>query len=424
MIKKGETIIKVENVSKTFKVYYDKGYSLKEKLLFWKRNRHEVRSVLNNISFNIKKGESVGLIGRNGCGKSTMLKMLTRIYYPNKGKITVKGRVSSLIELGAGFHPDMSGRENIYINASIFGLSRKEIDKRVESIIDFSEIRDFIDNPVRTYSSGMYMRLAFAVAISVDADILLIDEILAVGDANFQAKCFNKLKELKKSGITIVLVTHSMQSILDFCDRCIWIEKGSVKGDGKTIPITNKYITYMSDEAILKSLDAADRASIKYETTRRELEEKRKKGLDSSQDHYGIGGTVFKDVYILNKNKEKTQKVHTDDLIDVVMEYENKEEAKELMFVIGFVTLDKKTVVYSTSTNLKKDFVAKHKTGKVKFHAESLPLQKGTYYLSVAIYSADRAIPLDIYKYYTKLDIISKDESSGYISIDHSWSTK
>lgn len=261
----GDTVITVDHVSKDFKVYFDKGYSLKEKLIFRRRNRHEVRNVLNDISFSVKKGESIGLIGRNGCGKSTMLKMLTRIYYPNKGKIKVDGRVSSLIELGAGFHPDMTGRENIYINASIFGLSRKEIDKRVESIIDFSEIRDFIDNPVRTYSSGMYMRLAFSVAISVDADILLIDEILAVGDANFQVKCFNKLKELKNQGITIVLVTHSMQSIVDFCDKCIWIEKGKITDNGLTKNVTEKYLKYMSSESILNSLNENERMAIKSE---------------------------------------------------------------------------------------------------------------------------------------------------------------
>lgn len=267
----GETVITVDHVYKDFKVYFDKGRSLKEKLLFRKRNRHEKREVLNDISFSVKKGESIGLIGRNGCGKSTMLKMLTRIYYPNKGKIKVDGRVSSLIELGAGFHPDMTGRENIYINASIFGLSRKEIDKRLESIIDFSEIRDFIDNPVRTYSSGMYMRLAFSVAISVDADILLIDEILAVGDANFQAKCFNKLQELKKQGITIVLVTHSMKSILDFCDRCIWIEKGKIMGDGPSLSISEKYISYMKEERNYQTLNEQDRATINAELNRRNI---------------------------------------------------------------------------------------------------------------------------------------------------------
>ena len=264
-----ETVITVDHVSKDFKIYFDKGCSLKEKLLFWRRNRHEIRNVLNDISFIVKKGESIGLIGRNGCGKSTMLKMLTRIYYPNKGKIMVDGKVSSLIELGAGFHPDMTGRENIYINASIFGLSRKEIDKRIESIINFSEIRDFIDNPVRTYSSGMYTRLAFSVAISVDADILLIDEILAVGDANFQTKCFNKLKELKEKGITIVLVSHNMKSVNEFCDKCIWIEKGKIMNEGPTSNVIETYLNYMLQENNYKTLNEQDRSSIRCEVDRR-----------------------------------------------------------------------------------------------------------------------------------------------------------
>lgn len=246
-MEKENPIISVEHVNKTFKVYFDKGYSLKEKLLFWRRNKHEKREVLNDISFAVNKGESLGLIGKNGCGKSTTLKMLTRIYYPNKGKIKINGRVSSLIELGAGFHPDMSGRENIYINASVFGLTRKEIDARLQNIIDFSELHDFIDNPIRTYSSGMYMRLAFSVAINVNADILLIDEILAVGDAKFQAKCFNKMKELKKKGITIVLVSHDMKSIVNFCDKCIWIDKGKIKEYGITKNVVKKYIDYMSN---------------------------------------------------------------------------------------------------------------------------------------------------------------------------------
>lgn len=269
--KNNEVVISVEHVSKSFKVYFDKGYTLKDKLLFWKRNRHEKRDVLNDVSFKIKKGESIGLIGRNGCGKSTMLKMLTRIYYPNAGKITVNGRVSSLIELGAGFHPDMTGRENIYINASIYGLSKKEIDKRLQTIIDFSELKDFIDNPVRTYSSGMYMRLAFAVAINVDADILLIDEILAVGDASFQNKCFNKLKELKNNGITIVIVSHSMQMISEFCDRCIWIERGEIMGNGLTLNISKKYLKYMLKDQTFMSLNEQDRASINAEAHRKGL---------------------------------------------------------------------------------------------------------------------------------------------------------
>ena len=208
-----ENAIEVRDVVKKFRVFYDKGHTLKELALFSKRRKYEERTVLDGISFEVRKGEAIGLIGHNGCGKSTTLKLLTRIMYPDSGTIEMKGRVSSLIELGAGFHPDMSGRQNIYINASIFGLTKKEIDARIDKIIEFSELEDFIDNPVRTYSSGMYARLAFAVAINVDADILLIDEILAVGDMGFQKKCFNKLKEIKREGTTIVIVSHTLDQI-------------------------------------------------------------------------------------------------------------------------------------------------------------------------------------------------------------------
>ena len=167
---------------------------------------------------------------------------MTKIIYPNQGKITTNGKLTSLLELGAGFHPDFSGRENIYFNASIFGLTKKEIDDRLEDIIEFSELRPFIDNPVRTYSSGMYMRLAFAVAINVDADILLIDEILSVGDQHFQEKCFAKMQELKKQGKTMVFVTHSMDSVRRLCDRAVWLCNGEIKMDGDTSKVVEEYI--------------------------------------------------------------------------------------------------------------------------------------------------------------------------------------
>lgn len=206
------------------------------------RNRKEVREVLKGINLNIKKGEAVALIGVNGSGKSTLLKLMTKIIYPNKGKIITNGKLTSLLELGAGFHADFSGRENIYFNASIFGLTKKEIDNRLEQIIEFSELRDYIDNPVRTYSSGMYMRLAFAVAINVDADILLVDEILSVGDQHFQEKCINKMKSLKKEGKTMVFVTHSLGSAKELCDRAVWLNQGVIKMDGDTNTVIEKYI--------------------------------------------------------------------------------------------------------------------------------------------------------------------------------------
>ena len=232
----------VNNVSKIFYVFMDKANSLKEKMLFWKRNKRETREVLKDINLTIKNGEAVALIGVNGSGKSTLLKLMTKIIYPTKGEIVTNGKLTSLLELGAGFHPDFSGRENIYFNASIFGLNKKQIDARLEEIIEFSELRDFIDNPVRTYSSGMFMRLAFAVAINVDADILLVDEILSVGDQHFQEKCLNKMKELKAQGKTMVFVTHSLGSARELCDRAVWLNKGRIQLDGDVNEVIDEYL--------------------------------------------------------------------------------------------------------------------------------------------------------------------------------------
>lgn len=240
--KQEECSIIVDHVYKTFEVYMDKANSIKEKMLFWKRNRKEKREVLKDINLQIHKGEAVALVGVNGSGKSTLLKLMTKIIYPTKGKITTNGKLTSLLELGAGFHPDFSGRENIYFNASIFGLTKKEIDERLEQIIEFSELKNYIDNPVRTYSSGMFMRLAFSVAINVDAEILLVDEILSVGDQHFQDKCLNKMKELKQEGKTMVFVTHSLGAARELCDRAVWINKGVVQMDGETNEVIDEYI--------------------------------------------------------------------------------------------------------------------------------------------------------------------------------------
>ncbi len=273
-----DNVIEVNQLYKKFKVYYDKGKQLKERALFRSRNRYEEREVLKGISFSVKEGEAIGLIGNNGCGKSTTLKLLTRIMYPSSGTIEMKGRVSSLIELGAGFHPDMSGRENIYTNAAIFGLTRSEIDARLNDIIDFSELGEYIDVPVRTYSSGMYMRLAFSVAINVNADILLIDEILAVGDAAYQAKCFNRLREIKAEGTTIVIVSHSLSQVEQICDRAIWIRDGVIAQEGQPREVIQSYMGWIMNQGkqFLPREETADTDS------RQEAEETEHSGDDSA----------------------------------------------------------------------------------------------------------------------------------------------
>lgn len=244
---KDGNIIEVTHVSKIYGAH--RSMSLKDRVVYHKsKNRPKGREVLHDVSFEVKKGEALGIIGRNGSGKSTILKMLTKIIRPNKGTIETKGRISCLIELGAGFHPDMSGRENIYINASIFGLDKKETDERMQAILDFSEIEEFIDERVRDYSSGMYMRLAFSIAINVNADILIVDEILSVGDIAFQKKCLDKIRQLKDSGVTIVLVTQTPEDCKKLCDRTIWLDNGDIRMIGDSDTVCDAYTEYMIGE--------------------------------------------------------------------------------------------------------------------------------------------------------------------------------
>ena len=244
-----ENAIEIRNMYKNFKVQTDKANTLKSLLVTKRHNKVERHEVLKDINLDIQKGETVCLIGNNGCGKSTLLKLMTKIIYPNKGTVQTCGKIASLLELGAGFHPDFTGRENIYFNSAVFGMDHSQIDQRIDDIIEFSELGEFIDEPIRTYSSGMYMRLAFSIAINVDADILLIDEILAVGDQHFQDKCYAKLRELRDDKTkTIVIVSHSLEVVKNLCSRAIWIYKGNIKLDGDPAYVIAEYLEQMAKD--------------------------------------------------------------------------------------------------------------------------------------------------------------------------------
>jgi ABC-2 type transport system ATP-binding protein/lipopolysaccharide transport system ATP-binding protein len=231
-----------ENVEKYFLYTHQK--TLKEMIqaIFKKRKTVEQVHALKNINFTIDKGETVGVIGRNGAGKSTLLKLIAGVSQPTTGKVQVNGRVVPLIELGAGFHPELTGRENIFLNGVILGLSENEIKEKINQIIEFSEIEKFIDTPVKFYSSGMYMRLAFSVSVFVNPDILLVDEILAVGDNQFQKKCLAKMEEFKKNGVTIVFVSHSLETIKQFCRRVIYLKTGKIVADGKSQQVIDYFL--------------------------------------------------------------------------------------------------------------------------------------------------------------------------------------
>ena len=405
-MKNKDNAIEVNNLTKHFKVYFDKGSELKERALFWKRNKYENRTVLDNISFSIKKGEAVGLIGKNGCGKSTTLKLLTKIIYPNSGSIEMCGRVSSLIELGAGFHPDMSGRENIYTNASIFGLTKKEIDARLQDIIDFSELAEFIDNPVRTYSSGMYMRLAFSVAINVDADILLIDEILAVGDANFQAKCFNKLREIKAAGTTIVIVSHSLGQIEQICDRSIWIKDGVIEMEGEPKDVHLHYLDYMNKER----MDQAEKDRIREETRAARARNKR----------YGDKRVQFTEVKMLNVNGEEQRTFKTGESITLDLSYSVKEKVTDGVFGFGIFRSDG-LWCYGTNTRIDRfDNFDIEEDGHYQVKLDEVMLIPGEYWVDVTIEWGE-GNPVDYYKEAIRFEVVSNVTDVGVLRVPHSW---
>jgi ABC-type polysaccharide/polyol phosphate transport system ATPase subunit len=224
--------VRVDHVSKSFRMYHERNQTLKAAIMRGRTSVHEDFWALQDVTFDVPEGSTFGLIGSNGSGKSTLLKCLAKIYYPNKGEITHFGKLAAMLEVGSGFHHELSGRENIFLNGSILGMSRKEIERKFDEIVAFSGVEQFIDQPVKNYSSGMYVRLGFSVAINVDPDILVVDEVLAVGDAEFQKKCFDKFADFKRAGKTVILVSHSMNSVRSMCDHAAWLNKGELKAVG------------------------------------------------------------------------------------------------------------------------------------------------------------------------------------------------
>lgn len=253
------TIIKIQNISKIYKVYDKPIDRLKESVIPIKKKYHREFVALNNISFDVKKGEIVGIVGKNGSGKSTLLKIITGVLSPTSGSVDIKGKISALLELGAGFNQELSGMENIYLNGTIMGFTKSEIEEKIPIILEFAEIGDFIHQPVKTYSSGMFARLAFAVAINVDPDILIVDEALSVGDMYFQEKSFTKMKNFREQGKTIFFVSHSLPSVRNFCNRAIWIHEGQIKMIDRADAVCNEYTDWINDQTeALKEVKEAE----------------------------------------------------------------------------------------------------------------------------------------------------------------------
>lgn len=405
-----ENAIEVKNVKKSFRIYKDKGTSLKEKILFRERNRYKVRTVLKNLSFEIKKGEAVGLIGHNGCGKSTTLKLLTKIIYPDVGTIEIAGRVSSLLELGAGFHPDMSGRENIYINASIFGLTRKDIDRRLNDIIEFSELGNYIDNPVRTYSSGMYMRLAFSVAINVNADVILIDEILSVGDLNFQNKCMKKLQQIKQDGATIVIVSHSLEQIESICDRSIWLNDGEIVEDDVPGYVHRKYLEFLGTYSF---------ADVSAEDNTQEEVPHMDEAAKERFERKGTGDIRIKKVSCLDQAGEEKRTFSTGEEMRVSVFYKVNIPA-EVDVYVGVLRTDY-MLCYSTRYHLETDnYIKAEEDGSFHVIFPGLELLPSRYLLDICLYDKN-GNPVDIYNEATDFFVCSQTKETGMFRMRHEW---
>ncbi|MDI3534978.1 MAG: hypothetical protein PWQ82_1343 [Thermosediminibacterales bacterium] len=407
-------VIEVKDVWKKYRIYHDKGSTLKEKLLFRNRNKYEERWVLKGINLNIQKGQTVGLIGENGSGKSTLLKLISRIIYPNRGEIKVRGKVSSLLELGAGFHPDMTGRENIYTNASIFGLTRKEIDNKLDDIIAFSELEDYIDNPVRIYSSGMYMRLAFSVAINVDADILLIDEILAVGDVSFQKKCFNKIKELKNRGTTIVIVSHNTGSLEKICNKIVWLNKGVIQLKGEPPKIIDNYLQYMKTKEENRIEERHKQTENKKQT------EKENNSIGTSTKRWGSQEVEIYNVKMLDLNGNEKHCFSCGDRVTIQIYYKKHKDVENYVFGVGIFNHEGISC-YGTNTHIDgmKINNVKHR-GVVEFKIKSLLLLPGKYLLDVAVHAEDgRAYDYQRQRY--EFEVVSVLKDVGICRLEHEW---
>lgn len=379
--------IKVENVSKAFtlKKRYKQATTLKSSLVNLFKGQRVLRKAtkfwaLQEVSLEVPKGTTLGIIGSNGSGKSTLLKLLAGIHRPTSGGVKTDGRISALIELGAGFHPEFTGRENIFVNGIILGLSRKEIHQKLEDIIRFSGLEEFIDNPVKTYSSGMYMRLAFSIAVAVNPEILLIDEILAVGDANFQRKCQNRLNAFKAEGKTIVLVTHDLGALERHCDRALWLEHGEVKAHGDVQSVVQTYLEHVVQQQRANLLDEHEHEESDTSLTAIKPSRKRR---------WGTQEVEINSVEFFNGTKKPCYLYKTGDKMTIEILYKAYNPVYEPVFGIG-IFRDDETFCYGTNTHLEKIHIPRIEgEGKVRFCIDHLDFTEGKYFLDLAIHLED-----------------------------------
>ncbi|MBD3250327.1 MAG: ATP-binding cassette domain-containing protein [Candidatus Pacebacteria bacterium] len=412
----------VDQVSKLFNKQYQ--YTFKEFIpaLIRGQKTHQNFWALKDISLTVEKGETVGIIGPNGSGKSTLLKLIAGVTEPTKGEIIVNGKIAPLIELGAGFHPELTGRENVYLNGVILGMSRQEIDQKFDEIVDFAELWDFIDQPVKHYSSGMYLRLAFAVAIHTEPEILLIDEILAVGDMKFQHKCMDKLRGFKKKDKTILLVTHDLNSVRSFCDSAVYLKNGDVKEKGFVNKVVDTFFfesTEKKEKNTIRQVKTIQKSDFNSENLEQKQEDNEKSGknkqkqIEKKKKDIKITGVRFLD----NKNKEKDL-FTKDESLTIEISYHSRIKTEDVVFGIAFYR-DNGDHLYGTNSLLqKKEIDVKPGKAKISFFMNDLPVIETVIQVTVAAHTKD----LNNYDWHEKqyqFRVVSnKSEANGLIDFN------
>lgn len=374
-------MIKVQRLSKVYKVYNSPSSRLKEALFGIGRKLHKEFHALKDISFDVNKGETIGIVGKNGSGKSTLLKILTGVLSPSSGDIKVEGKVSAILELGAGFNVEYSGLENIYLNGTLQGKNKKEMDSVIDLILEFADIGDFIHQPVKTYSSGMFARLAFAVAINVSPDVLIVDEALAVGDMKFQAKCFRKFEELKEQGVTILFVGHDVSSIRKFCDRTIWLHQGALVSIGDTLSVTSEYMEFMNtdDSNTPSILDEDDQQT----AIPQEYDEE----LVGVINRWGSQPNLIKSVKVINEKGRETQIIKYGETIRIKIRFQipSKTNIVDMSVAISIKnTMGLDLLVFTTKDDNEISFENVDESGEITFEFVNF-FTNGDFILVVAI---------------------------------------
>jgi ABC-type polysaccharide/polyol phosphate transport system ATPase subunit len=411
--------IQFDNVSKKFTLRHERARSFQETALaFLKggKNSREELWALKDVSFAVERGKTVGIIGPNGSGKSTVLKLITRILEPTSGQVIAQGRVSALIELGAGFHPDLTGRENVYLNGSLLGFSRKEMKAKFDSIVEFSELEKFIDVPIKHYSSGMHMRLGFAVAIHVDPDILLIDEILAVGDQAFQNKCLGKIGELKSQRVTIIFVSHDLEAVRNLCDQALWLEGGRIQAVGLVQEVVDYYLmrVHEKEQAALAAQHAASLEILPGESPSQEMLATRAK------KRWGTQEIEITSVRLLNGAGEEAFLFESGQSAVIEIGYRVNRPAEMPVFGIG-IYRDDGTYCYGTNTDIEgiptDDLEG---AGVIRVAFDSFAFIQGSYTLDVAVHTRD-GYAYDYHLHYCTFAIRSRLKDRGIFRPRHRW---